>query len=650
MFKKLLTHLEKRRPTETVTDKFPELFASSAAGSPTFSEKGFEALLDFLENGESSFQGVAVQAGVKWSVPTQRVTLRNAIQSRGFVTASCLWAYRQLRGRAEELLKPHQSPETGFMQIALLKEADPAIAVPFLIENFLEHADTSEELRAASRLCILRLLDSAGSERLLASLRKRYPRSEILLQWRPAIPLTEHRFTTAQHRGPVDFHELVRSVHDIKELSSLTRTVYLLSQFYVPLTEKQWRALLLSRTDEHFFRRLMNAGIVQSANGGFLVSGEEAKQAVIRKFLFDSYSLAKQSIHRHKAARVKEERERRVRNTELDRQALEMVPDGIICVDKTGLFFYLNPAAERLLNDSPELKRTLFGDQPLEDALKGKSPETTLNRIGSELAADNSGGEVFGDRIALFRGGKRFEVEIRDQIILLRDTTDRHLVDEEIGRLYRHEMKAALDVMGVGLETAQRLVSEGKTDEGIEFLQQVEQKRVDLFAMLEERIDFIRLHSDSFRVKREPVNLNMIVDRTVSNYFESAAAKNVEIKSNHLHTDATVVKGEERFLIRALDNIVRNAVRFSESASTIEITLSRQGRNAMVAVRDEGVGIPKENLGKIFRLGFTTGGTGRGLYLARRIVHAHGGSIEVTSKQGHGSRFTLRFPLLNGEA
>ena len=76
------------------------------------------------------------------------------------------------------------------------------------------------------------------------------------------------------------------------------------------------------------------------------------------------------------------------------------------------------------------------------------------------------------------------------------------MIDNEIGKLYRHELKAALDVMGAGLSTVKQFLVEGRSEEGMEFLEQVEAKRVELFSMLEERIDFIRLHSDSFHIRR----------------------------------------------------------------------------------------------------------------------------------------------------
>ncbi len=201
-------------------------------------------------------------------------------------------------------------------------------------------------------------------------------------------------------------------------------------------------------------------------------------------------------------------------------------------------------------------------------------------------------------------------------------------------------------MMAAGLASVKQLISEGKVEAGVEFLDQVEDKRVELSSMLEERIDFIRLHSDTFQIRPSSVNVNLVVDKCVGNYREAAAAKDVSINSNHLHTDAVLVRGEERFLKKAIDNIVRNALKFSPNGGEIRLALGSEGMEAYVRVDDVGPGIPPENLGKIFQLGFTTGGTGRGLYLAKRIVKAHNGRIEVKSKSGNGASFTVRLPLV----
>jgi signal transduction histidine kinase len=107
-----------------------------------------------------------------------------------------------------------------------------------------------------------------------------------------------------------------------------------------------------------------------------------------------------------------------------------------------------------------------------------------------------------------------------------------------------------------------------------------------------------------------------------------------------------MVPGEERFLMKALDNVIRNAVKFCGKGAQITVTLGSEGSKAVVKIKDTGPGIPRGDLGKIFQLGFTTGGTGRGLYLTRRIITAHGGGIEVQSQPDQGSCFTFRLPLV----
>jgi len=267
------------------------------------------------------------------------------------------------------------------------------------------------------------------------------------------------------------------------------------------------------------------------------------------------------------------------------------------------------------------------------------------------LARDNQDKvEIFGDRVAVTTDGKRFEVELGPQVIVLRDSTDQYLIDQEVGKLYRHELKAALEVMGAGIASVGETVRTGNPEEALKLLHVVEQKRGDLSQMLEERIDFIRIHSDSFQVRPDMVNLNLVIDKCVSDYREAAAAKNVTIASNHLETPILTVRGEERFLVRAFENILRNAVRFSDEGSTITITMGSEAYQARVAVQDTGPGIPPENLGKIFKLGFTTGGTGRGLYLARRIVVAHQGRIDVRSRFGQGACFSVVLPIEAAEA
>jgi signal transduction histidine kinase len=114
------------------------------------------------------------------------------------------------------------------------------------------------------------------------------------------------------------------------------------------------------------------------------------------------------------------------------------------------------------------------------------------------------------------------------------------------------------------------------------------------------------------------------------------------------------VTGDAMALRRALLNLVENALKFTPAGGTVEISLAREGAEAVITVRDTGIGIPPDDLERIFdpfvRLDAArsreTGGAGLGLAIARSIVTAHGGTVRAEPGPGGGSLFTLRLGLL----
>jgi signal transduction histidine kinase len=112
------------------------------------------------------------------------------------------------------------------------------------------------------------------------------------------------------------------------------------------------------------------------------------------------------------------------------------------------------------------------------------------------------------------------------------------------------------------------------------------------------------------------------------------------------------VRGDVEALRQALSNVLNNAIQYSGEEREVEVDAWGEGGAVIVAVKDRGVGIPAEELGKVFdrfyrgsnEMTRSVRGSGLGLTLVKEIVDAHGGSVEVVSEVGRGSTFTIRLP------
>jgi signal transduction histidine kinase len=108
--------------------------------------------------------------------------------------------------------------------------------------------------------------------------------------------------------------------------------------------------------------------------------------------------------------------------------------------------------------------------------------------------------------------------------------------------------------------------------------------------------------------------------------------------------------GDANVLFQAFSNLVSNAVKYSPAGGAIEVTIQSSPDEVVVAISDRGIGIPESDLARLFeryhRGSNVSGivGTGVGLYLVKTAVDLHHGRIEVQSREGEGSRFSVRLP------
>jgi signal transduction histidine kinase len=169
-------------------------------------------------------------------------------------------------------------------------------------------------------------------------------------------------------------------------------------------------------------------------------------------------------------------------------------------------------------------------------------------------------------------------------------------------------------------------------------------------AQVDELLDLARLQMGGpLELEREPLDL---VELTRGVLGEHALAS--ERHELRLEPEAAEVVGDwdEPRLRRVIGNLVDNAIKYSPDGGLVEVRVSREGGEAVLAVRDQGVGIPAAEMERIFerfqRAANVVGrikGTGLGLASARHIVEAHQGTITVQSREGAGTTFTVRLPL-----
>jgi len=183
-----------------------------------------------------------------------------------------------------------------------------------------------------------------------------------------------------------------------------------------------------------------------------------------------------------------------------------------------------------------------------------------------------------------------------------------------------------------------------------DFLLSIDKDADTLTRLVDDLLMMSRLEAEALEVKRKPHKLAEVID-SIKDRLDKLTAK------HHLHIDipetAPPVSIDDHRIGEVLTNLVENAVKFSEDNTTISIEAQLNGKEVILSVADEGIGIPPEIHHKIFERFFQgdgrkTGrrkGTGLGLAICRGIVEAHGGKIWVESGLPRGTRFSFSLPV-----
>jgi signal transduction histidine kinase len=173
-----------------------------------------------------------------------------------------------------------------------------------------------------------------------------------------------------------------------------------------------------------------------------------------------------------------------------------------------------------------------------------------------------------------------------------------------------------------------------------------------LLEMISNFLDVYRNEKDMFDLSLEIIDMRVVVARHLKAIQPLIEDKGINLEVD-LVPDEVPIRGDRTCILRVLDNLVGNAVKFVGEGGSIFIRLEKQDlKEMLLQVSDTGPGIPKDEQGHVFkrfwrsnRTRSSSSGTGLGLYLCQQIVEAHRGSISCEAEESKGTTFTVRLPL-----
>jgi signal transduction histidine kinase/ligand-binding sensor domain-containing protein/DNA-binding response OmpR family regulator len=234
-----------------------------------------------------------------------------------------------------------------------------------------------------------------------------------------------------------------------------------------------------------------------------------------------------------------------------------------------------------------------------------------------------------------------------------------HEVDELKSRFFTnisHEFRTPLTLI---LGPAKQLIEKIKDEKIKSEISMIHRNARKLLGLVNQLLDISKLESGNMKLQTNPENIVSLLKALFLSFTSYAERKRITLKFNSVEDEIIVYLDKEKFE-KIITNILSNAFKFTASGGRIEVTLTRHpetalpaGRLVSITIIDTGIGIPKENMDKIFDRFYQVDGshtrehegTGIGLSLTKELVELHKGKIEVESEEGKGTTFTVSIPV-----
>jgi signal transduction histidine kinase len=344
---------------------------------------------------------------------------------------------------------------------------------------------------------------------------------------------------------------------------------------------------------------------------------------------------------------------RLVRAQQTAQATIDSFPDPVVVVDPAGAVERANPAARRIFGVTPSDASIPWAPPPL---LKPALAEVLGGRpdylpTGVEHAAcfrDDGQERFFLPRILAIRGADG----LLGAAVVLQDVTKFRLVDQlksDMVSTVSHELKTPLTSLQMAVHLLLEEAVGPVNPKQVELLLAARQDADRLLAMINDLLDLTRIEQGRVALDLRPVASADLVAEAVERFKPRARDAGIELKAAVAFGLPPVRVDPDR-VGHVFDNLIGNALVHTDRGGTIRLAAELDAGSVRFAVSDSGAGIAAEHLPRIFDKFYrvpgsrSRGGAGLGLAIAREIVVAHGGQIDVASRPGQGTTFTFTLP------
>lgn len=319
--------------------------------------------------------------------------------------------------------------------------------------------------------------------------------------------------------------------------------------------------------------------------------------------------------------------------------------EGVIAINKNGILIHANPIAKQILSISDKDMYKYFNLEELNiPKLNYKKKKTLQGEI--QINIKNS---FYKIKYAPF---KKDDMTNQGIIIVLQDITKEHKLDnlrKEFVANVSHELKTPITTIKTYTETILD-TPDMDFDQVAYFLGVIDRENNRMARLVSDLLQLSNMDYDNFKLNIEKVDTFEILNQAIESLAVLIKEKGHKITLN-VPMDVKSISADKHALEQILINIISNAVKYTDQNGKIKISASSNLFNVYITVEDNGLGIPKEDLNRIFERFYRVekgrsramGGTGLGLSIAKQMTQAMGGDIKIDSEYGKGTKVTMIF-------